>query len=258
MAYKFNGTNANLYSTGIAPLNSTKITISCWVRVDTITPATNQSIVRLASLFSTAAGLSGMRILRNTAGNVLAQIGDSTTANTATAPNLLRTNQWIHLAAQFDGSGTTSNFRRAWLGGQAGTADTVNRTIDQNWTSLQIGAAASYNISTGQLTFGQYYSGDLSHVAVWFERLGDAEIVGLAGGANPLDIRPQALVAYFPMRQIDDLKFNIGQGTFGPRNLAIGRSIYTETVQGSSILDSNVQIISAEAPVRWQRPAPRI
>ena len=48
---------------------------------------------------------------------------------------------------------------------------------------------------------GSHYPGDYSHLALWNERLSDAEYNRLLGGENPLNIRRAALIGYWPLER---------------------------------------------------------
>jgi hypothetical protein len=101
-------------------------------------------------------------------------------------------NAWHHIA----GVWTATNSRAAFLnGGNKGT-DIVDVTpVNLNVTSIG---------RVGDSTPVDYMDGRIAEVGIWDVALTDAEIAILAAGFSPLFIRPQNLVAYWPLIRDED------------------------------------------------------
>jgi len=97
------------------------------------------------------------------------------------------TGTWMHAA----GVWADTDDRRVYLnGGNKGTETTS--VTPANMDRMTIGAS-------GDSTPEAYISGHMAEVAIWNVALIDAEVVSLAKGFSPLFIRPQNLVAYWPL-----------------------------------------------------------
>lgn len=94
---------------------------------------------------------------------------------------------WQHAAAVF-GSSTD---RRAFLNGGSKGTNATSVTDPSGLDSVAVGAFA------GAHTFPMF--GLIAHAAIWNIALSDAEVAALAAGAHPMMVRPEALVAYWPM-----------------------------------------------------------
>ena len=96
-------------------------------------------------------------------------------------------NTWHHGCAVF----AATNSRAAYLdGGNKGTDATLIDTITPDRTSIG---------RCGDSTPGGYFSGSIAWPAIWNVALTDDEVAQLALGVCPLLIRPQNLVAFWPL-----------------------------------------------------------
>lgn len=96
-------------------------------------------------------------------------------------------NTWHHAA----GVVAASDDRRVYIdGGSKGTD--AGEASSTGLDSVNIGAH-------GNGTPDLYFSGRIAEAAIWNAALSDAEVVELAAGRSPLLVRPQSLVAYWPL-----------------------------------------------------------
>lgn len=102
-------------------------------------------------------------------------------------------NAWSHACAVF----AASNERRVYLDGGSQGTDRGNAA----WEACDRITALDTPFYTAPLL-----GGAIAEAAVWLAALGEAEIAALAGGACPPRIRPNSLIAYWPLG-----------GHFGPR-----------------------------------------
>jgi hypothetical protein len=98
-------------------------------------------------------------------------------------------NTWSHAA----GVWTSGASRTAYLDGVAGTTDT---------TSGSPSGVDRTNIAGNNPTY-TWLDGDLAEVAVWSVALTARELAALAKGFTPPQIRPSALIAYWPLSRDD-------------------------------------------------------
>jgi hypothetical protein len=105
----------------------------------------------------------------------------------ATTTTVFGLNAWHHGAAVF----AATNDRRAYLDGGGKGTNAVNRAI-AGLDRTSIGRA-------GDSTPSLYFSGRIAEAAIYNVALTDDEVAQLAKGASPLLVRPDALVAYWPL-----------------------------------------------------------
>jgi len=133
-----------------------------------------------------------MQLSGETSGTVAATARGNDIEQHANTSSTYSTNTWHHTAAVF----TDATDRAAFLdGGNKGTdnVDTTPSGLDRS----TIGRSADSTPS-------DYMSGRIAEVGVWNVALTDAEVAILARGYSPLFVRPQNLVAYWPLIRDED------------------------------------------------------
>lgn len=182
MSYQFNGSTQYL-SVASAVVSSMPLTIAGWFNVANTT----------ASHTICSIGVSGGtdRYMLQADGAslgdpVVAWIGAGGAGRQSNA-GAFTANTWTHGAAVF----TSSTRRLAYKDGTAGTANT-NSVSPSGVNSTLIGARYA-------TTLGSYCNGYVAEVGVWDVALTADEIVALAKGYTPDQIRPQSLVMYLPL-----------------------------------------------------------
>lgn len=169
------------------PVTTAPLTLATWFNAASITPdvqiifsvgsSSNSHAYRLYLVGSSLGTKVGARI-KDAAGSGLA-------AYTASSYGA---NQWHHGCAVFQ----SNTVRSAYLDGAAkGTASAANSPADLNLVSI---GTSRYGTST-EYTF----SGYLAEAAIWNVALTDNEVAILGRGYSPLLVRPQSLVAYWPL-----------------------------------------------------------
>ena len=170
------------------------LTFSCWIwptiaaqTIMSIADSTNAN--KRQALAMSAAGAINM-----TSHNGSTSTSATTTAN-ATA------NEWNHVA----GIVTSGTNRASYLnGGNKGT-DTTN-----------IGMGTGHNRTTvgrrSNSTPAAYFDGRIAEVAVWNVALTDDEVRSLANRVCPLDLRPTALVGYWPLLGLHSPEIDFSSG----------------------------------------------
>jgi hypothetical protein len=193
MARLFNDALNQYLQNGAAPLSGIPLSLVTWFNSDdaTILGAIMQiGDASAQSRFSLdAAGtVGGDPILASAVEPVGPTFGTATSTAGFTA------NTWHHAAGVF----TNATSRAAFIdGGNKGT-DVTNVT-PTNLDNVTIGAQGH---SGGVFS---HFSGSIAEAAIYNIALSDAEVALLAKGFSPLFIRPEALVAYWPLIRAADL-----------------------------------------------------
>jgi hypothetical protein len=122
----------------------------------------------------------------------IASVGGGPTAVASTTTGY-SANTWHHAAAVF----TASDDRAVWIdGGSKGT--NAQNVTPANMDRTSVARA-------GDSTPSEYMSGYIAEAAVWDAALSDDEVAVLADGYSPLFVKPENLVAYWPLiRDTDD------------------------------------------------------
>jgi hypothetical protein len=141
-----------------------------------------------------------VRVIVRTAGSYAC--ADSTTGYT--------TNTWHHAC----GVVVSSTERHAYIDGGSMGSDTANQSFPPvNRTGIACRVSGGIDV---------FFDGRIAEAAIWNVALLSAEIAALAKGMRPLLIRPQNLVAYWPLVRDDDLDRWGGYHLYDYNNPGIG------------------------------------
>lgn len=168
-----------------AYITAAPLSLACWFWSDSLT--LEQSLITLSSSGNTTASFR-LSIRGPTGGDPVTMSTGSTSAlsnaNSATGYTLRRWHHAIGISAS-----ATSRF--AGIDGVLGVEQTTSR-IPTGLDRTTIGRLT-------QITPSNYMSGRIAHAAIWQAALRTHEIAALAAGVLPLFVRPDALVAYWPL-----------------------------------------------------------
>jgi hypothetical protein len=187
MARSFNGTSQYAQYAG-AVVTGYPFTLAAWVKPG-VNGLENDFVLSLSDVSENAVYqaivLGGGTV--GDEGKVLA-VSRNTTLAAAKTSAAMSANTWNHAACVF--SSATS--RAAYLnGGNKGT-ETTNITFAAGIDTTVIGRLS-------RPTPAAYFHGSCAEAGVWAAALSDEEIAALAAGLSPLQVRPQSLVAYWPL-----------------------------------------------------------
>jgi hypothetical protein len=187
MARSFNGTSQYAQYAG-AVVTGYPFTLAAWVKPG-VNGLENDFVLSLSDVSETAVYqaiiLGGGTV--GDEGKVLA-VSRNTTLAAAKTSAAMSAGTWNHAAGVF--SSATS--RAAYLnGGNKGT-ETTNITFAAGIDTTAIGRLS-------RPTPAAYFHGSCAEAGVWAAALSDEEIAALAAGLSPLQVRPQSLVAYWPL-----------------------------------------------------------
>jgi len=118
-------------------------------------------------------------------GNLTARANDGGAATGATKS--FSNSVWSHFAGTF----ASSTSRTAYVNGVAGSAESTSSTPG----SLNRTAIGRITASTPTL----FFDGNIAEAAIWNIALSQADLTALAAAVSPLLVRPDALVAYWPL-----------------------------------------------------------
>jgi hypothetical protein len=187
MAYSFNGSSDNMEITS-ALVSATPLTLFARFQPTTVA-AGNASIVSVTG----SSGSHSFQLRRN-GSSIEAFSGEGAAGGAASIPGLIA-NSSYNCAAIFTSS-TSRTIR-------AGTATSATDTTAVTVTSLdRTNIGARYNAGS----LGAFFAGLIGEVAIWNVAITSEEFAQLWYGFSPLLIRPDSLVAYFPLvAHADDL-----------------------------------------------------
>lgn len=180
MSRDFSSSNYLSYSGAVA--SAVPFSVACWFMVTTASP----NFDRLLSIGDQTDN-EEFTININTLFGVGATSRTGGSGATATSSANTSQNTWAHAAGVF----TSSSSRAAFLdGANKGTNSTSSTPSGLDLTV--IGARAN-------ATQGSPFRGHIAEVGLWDVALTDAEVAILGAGYSPLLVRPQSLVAYWPI-----------------------------------------------------------
>ena len=144
------------------------------------------------SLSSTGGATGSYRIIiaGGSAGDPVrvSKVNDAGSAAQADSTTGYSTGVWHHACGVF----TSNTSRTAYIDGGSSATNTTNIT-NPTPDAFRIG----YQQHSGAAS--AYFSGMLAHAAIWNVALTAAEVASLAKGIDPRLIRPDALIAYWPL-----------------------------------------------------------
>ena len=182
MARLFDDASSQYLSNANAVVTAVPCSMAAWVYKD---DTTNTGAVISIGASATVAHMT----LRYNSSEDASAISRSVLAgaNAAVSSGAGANNVWTHVAAVFASSTSRAAYRD---GGNKGTnaTDTTPLLLDRT----HIGQEA---LSGG----GNFFSGRIAEAAIWNIALSDADVADLAKGYCPLLVRPDGLVAYWPL-----------------------------------------------------------
>lgn len=183
MARLLDDASSQYLETANALVSSTPCSYSVWFNTDQNYPP-SQTILEIGESGTT--DVLGMWI--TSSNNLIAKHDDGLGGNSARTTTGYTINTWHHAMAVF----SSESDREVWLddGGYDQETTTQNANTGMDTTSLGV---AHYSPDTG------FFSGMLAEAGVWNVALTSSEVSVLAAGHSPLLVRPQSLVAYWPL-----------------------------------------------------------
>lgn len=187
-----------------AVLSDAPCTISGFIKTDDL--STSQFLLSIGDMTSYSRYISLNLVNNGSDMEVRANFRGAAANTYAPSSTYISLNTWHHIAGVY----VSDTERYAYLDGGSKGSDTTDSGAV---TGLNKTAIAALEYNPGRI-YG--ISGKASHIAIWNVALTDAEVARLAAGALPTEIRPEALVAYWPL--IDDDNDPIGGYNMTPYN----------------------------------------
>ena len=179
MARAFSGTEYLQYDASV--VSSYPCTMAAWGKTSSDT--NTQTLIQLADKDVADQYFAIISDMQNNDKARLLQFSTSLYDEYSTAT--IATNTWHHVCGTI--SGTTGVI---YLNGAGDSRNGMQAFGPFDRTTIG---------RTGDSTPGAYYIGSIAEVAIWDVALGGAEVATLAAGYSPLFVRPQSLVAYWPL-----------------------------------------------------------
>jgi hypothetical protein len=181
MSLSFTAASSQYMSTTSPPITAAPFTVCYWFKVPTVTVSqypfglgNSADTGQYFGLFPAGTvALDPVRFVVNASANSNVDTTTSFTANT-----------WHHACAVE----AAANDHRAYLDGAGKQTEGTTRNVT-GINRMSVGALL-------RTTASNYLDGLVAHLAIWDRALTDAEVLGLAGGDNPLAVQAADLVYY--------------------------------------------------------------
>jgi hypothetical protein len=184
-ARQLDGSGQHLQVTA-APITDEPLTLACWFYSNSLTA--DQCLLGIYN--SGAANGSWMLYAAGTVANdpLRAYKKDNSSTSASSSYNNYQTGVWQHAAGTF----ASNTDRTAYLDGVAATTNTTS-VSDPTAVVIGVGARVQSSVTLR-------LNGAVAHAAIWNVVLTAEEIAALARRRwSPLLVRPQSLVAYYPL-----------------------------------------------------------
>lgn len=212
MGRQFVAASSQRLESSSVPVAAVPLTLALWVM-----PRTFTSTGGLFGIHNNGSPLDHFRVLNNSSGTASAQAASSGSFGTANSSRSMTLSAWNHVAGVF----TSSTSRACFVNG-AGKGTNATNITPGALTHVITGA----HRGSSPDTYSVYHNGIIASPAIWSVALTDAEIRQLAQGADPRTIRPQNLVAFWPL-DTPGSTVEFDQNPFAPRR-------YDLTVTGAT------------------------
>ena len=193
MARSFEAASSQWATVSSSPVSTVPCTLACWMRKDSNQTGYPAYLMAIGRSIDDNDELA-LRISSSSPHKIVAtsrQADSSITTETASGTS---TGTWYHAAAVF----ASATSRTAYLNatGTSGTDSSTPTSLDQ------IAIGALYRATSVGLSF----DGAIAHAGIWNVALSATEVASLYNngiGADPRSVRPDALVAYWPLLNND-------------------------------------------------------
>jgi hypothetical protein len=199
MARSFSGNNANRLSSTTVPITTWPLTMACWANCAAI----NTSYAFMSLWSSTT---NYIALGTNSTANAIFQTNDNVGLVNATASTTFSADTWFHACGVYS---TATSRTVHYNGGNSG-----NSVQNRNPTGLN-------NIFIGSRNLQLPLNGRVAWATIWNVALTATEIFSLSRGVYPLLVRPNNIVAFYPL---------FGRGSTEPDLIARNDLVITGTV----------------------------
>jgi hypothetical protein len=185
MARTFVAASSQYLKATVVPVSAVPLSLVAWIKpVSQADGAVQRSIAFIS--FAAASG-DFFALCLGSNGSVDAEVYNGATVGKASTTTLVTAGAWQHVAAVF----TSASSRAAYLaGGNKVTNATTSTPTNLNTTGIGVYVDSGNN---------NLINADIAEVAFYNVALTDADVLASSTGLSPLLIRPEALVAYWPL-----------------------------------------------------------
>ncbi|HWA18959.1 MAG TPA: LamG-like jellyroll fold domain-containing protein [Devosia sp.] len=179
---------SNFLRYGGAVIAAAPLTIAYWAKTSiTGTPQVG------CGIFNSGAGVNNnnFRVGVSSSDVVEAITCDGAGTAIATSSTTFTADTWFHLCGVF----ASASDRRAFLDGAGKGTNSTNKTP----SGLNRTSVGKIDNTANSRPWASGGTGDIAEVAIWNAALDDAQVAMLATGLIPTKVRPDALVAYWPL-----------------------------------------------------------
>jgi len=181
VARSFASASSEYLSRASTIISGTPFTMACWARVSSTTAG--QAFMSI----NASSGSNRHQLSMNATGNVNCLTNLSGVNYTSSTSGAISANTWAHCA----GVWASSSSRTAYLNGTAATPNPSDVTPTSLTTTLLAARRDG--------TIGLYLNGQLAECCIWSVDLNEDEIKSLANGLRAFQVRPNSILAYWPL-----------------------------------------------------------
>jgi len=175
-----NFSNDDLNAGNVLNITGNQITLSIWVRFDTL-----GGEQKFLARWQDSGGQFSYLLTKNGSNNVLFVINTGSN-QVITGSTTVATGTWYHIVGTYDGS-----IMRLYLNGVEDGTHSTSGNINSSTAPLRIGSGSG----SGENPL----DGDAGHGAIWDVGLTANQAIALASGISPLNIRRDDLLFYVPI-----------------------------------------------------------
>jgi hypothetical protein len=190
MARQFDDASSQYIGIDSAVVTATPLTMACWFYLDDL--AADHTFLYTGDKDAVSDDWFQLRYDQSSNEyrfGIKSSGNETNTVSTATPAS----SEWVHIA----GAAVSSTSRKILVNGTDKATSGGSRT-PSGIDSVAIGRMGDPPVPD------KYMDGRIAEVAFWDVELTDAEIGILAAGYSPLFVRPQSLVAYWPLIRDED------------------------------------------------------
>jgi hypothetical protein len=198
MARTFNGSSDFLLIASTLGISDAPMSMSCQ-----FINANDSALLNMVSLSDGSNDAHALDYRGDTADNLLRAYSNDSGVATGAASSVPNSGVAGYIVV---GTWTSTSSRRIHYR-SIGTG--THTDSPSNTTLVTPDAMSEWNIGRYSASIGRYANGVMSHVGIWNVALDAGEALSLTRGFPPRRVRPQSLVAYFPLiRNLFDWKGN--------------------------------------------------
>ncbi|HYT44678.1 MAG TPA: LamG domain-containing protein [Methylomirabilota bacterium] len=216
MSRTFNGSSDHISCGSSTTLIAPALSVFCWINPTSLTNAFSAIFNRLASNSVNTNGDYFLHVKSNGKLALGACLSTGTSTYDGTGGQTITTGSWYHIGF------TSPNPSDHVTGYVNGILDDFRNGGNGNFATTSV---QNFILGYNSYSAGLEFAGRIADVGVWSEGLTASEVASLAQGHRPFQVRPQALVGWWPLDGLSspepDLSVNVNNGVLTGTTLSL-------------------------------------